>query len=65
MESLLQSKLNSIIRLKTFINHSIHLSDSQLRRMITKSIRNEKDINYEDKQDAIEYFYTLLRKPDQ
>jgi len=65
MESLLQSKLNSIIRLKTFINHSIHLSDSQLRRMITKSIRNEKDINHEDKKDAIEYFYSLLRKPDQ
>ncbi|OUR71719.1 hypothetical protein A9Q76_04815 [Arcobacter sp. 31_11_sub10_T18] len=65
MESLLQSKLNSIIRLKTFINHSIHLSDTQLRRMITKSIRNEKDISHEDKKDAIEYFYALLRKPDQ
>jgi len=63
MESLLQSKLNSIIRLKTFINHSMHLSDIQLRKMITKSIRSEKDINNEDKQDAIEYFYTLLRKP--
>jgi len=63
MESLLQSKLNSIVKLKTFINHSMHLSDTQLRTMITKSIRNEKDINNEDKKDAIEYFYTLLRKP--
>jgi len=63
MESLLQSKMNSIVKLKTFINHSMHLSDTQLRTMITKSIRNEKEIENEDKQDAIEYFYALLRKP--
>jgi len=55
--------MNSIVKLKTFINHSMHLSDTQLRTMITKSIRNEKEIENEDKQDAIEYFYALLRKP--
>ena len=57
-------ELNSVLnKLKTFINHSMHLSDTQLRTMITKSIRNEKEIENEDKQDAIEYFYALLRKP--
>ena len=64
MEPLVQSKLNSIVKLKTFINHSMHLTDSQLRKMITKSIRLEKDISHEDKQEAIEYFYTLLKKPE-
>ncbi|NQY95024.1 MAG: hypothetical protein HRT43_12735 [Campylobacteraceae bacterium] len=64
MEPLVQSKLNSIVKLKTFINHSMHLTDSQLRKMITKSIRLEKEISHEDKQEAIEYFYTLLKKPE-
>ena len=41
----------------------MHLSDTQLRQMITKSIRSEKEIDHDDKKDAIEYFYTLLRKP--
>jgi len=63
MEPLLQSKLNSIVKLKTFINHSMNLTDVQLRKMITKSIRMEKEIDSEDKQDAIEYFYELLKKP--
>jgi len=41
------------------------MSDTDLRKMITKSIRSEKDIVSEDKQEAIEYFYSLLRKPRQ
>ncbi len=62
MEPLLQSKLHSAIRLKTFVNHSMNLSDTDLRKMLTKSIRQEDDIASEDKQDAIEYFYKLLKK---
>jgi len=63
MEQLLQSKLHSIIRLQTFVNHSMNLTDSNLRKMITKSIRSEDDIASENKQEAIEYFYKLLKKP--
>ncbi len=63
MEPLLKTKLNSIIKLKTFMNHSMNLSDAELRRMIVKSIRLEKDIATEDKQSAIEHFYELLKKP--
>jgi DNA-binding transcriptional regulator WhiA len=62
MEPLLQSKLHSILRVKTFINHSMNLTDANLRKMVTKSIRQEDDIALEDKQDAIEYFYKLLKK---
>lgn len=62
MEPLLRSKLHSIIRMKTFINHSMNLTDANLRKMITKSIRMEDDIAKEDKQEAIEYFYKLLKK---
>ena len=62
MEPLLQSKLYSILKLKTFINHSMHLSDANLRKMLTKSIRAEVSIAKEDKQEAIEYFYKLLKK---
>jgi len=63
MESLLESKITAIMKLKNYLNHSIHMSDTDLRKMITKSIRMEKDIVSEDKQEAIEYFYSLLRKP--
>ena len=62
MEPLLKSKLHSILKLKTFINHSMHLSDINLRKMVTKSIRTEDSIAKEDKQEAIEYFYKLLKK---
>ena len=62
METLMQGKVHSIVRLKTFMNHSMHLSDVNLRKMITKSIREEEEIDLEDKQDAIEYFYKLLKK---
>lgn len=62
METLLESKLHSILKLKTFINHSMNLSNADLRKMIARSIRKEDDIAPEDKQEAIEYFYKLLKK---
>lgn len=62
METLLKSKLHSILKLKTFVNHTMNLSDANLRKMVARSIRKEEDIAPEEKQEAIEYFYKLLKK---
>ncbi len=62
MDAEFEKKLNSIIKLKTFINHSMNMSDHKLKTIITRMIRTDNEIAMEDKQKTIEHFYNLLKK---
>lgn len=62
MEVEFEKKLNTIIKLKTFINHSMNITDKKLKTIITRMVRMDNDIQIEDKQKTIEHFYNLLKK---
>lgn len=61
MDLELEKKINSIIKLKTFLNHSMNLSNAKLRKIITDSVRKDNEIDKEDKQKTIEHFFSLLK----
>lgn len=62
MDAELEKKLHSVIKLKTFINHSINMSNQKLKKQITKMVRSDTSIPIDDKQKIIEYFFELLKK---
>jgi len=62
MDAELEKKLHSVIKLKTFINHSMNMTNQNLKKQITRMVRLDTSIPIEDKQKTIEYFFELLKK---
>jgi len=65
MDEELERKLNSIIKLKTVINHSMNMTDQKLKNTITRIVRLDNEIASEDKQKTIEHFFNLLKKEEE